>query len=468
MKSKKTKRNEELNFLYFEDKSEEKKHKKKSPRGEKKKNKKDKLENMEELHTIDVGGNAHIDPWNVKEKSKKKKSKKQQEEFEYIGEEQYELETKKKGKKQKKDQEIQGEKKKRKSKKEKEEEKQEAFNFDNEIVIGVTKIQAGPAKKKTSATGKTKQNVSKKNTKKGAGAKSAPQRKKKTKKKKKKNLVAELIKWTILLGALIVAVIFFMMSPVFDITEIEVTGNEKISKETIVSLSGISLGDNIYRNKKENIVNNIKQEAYIESVEVKRTLPNKIELQVKERKTTFLLEYASSYLYMNNQGYILEISSQMLDLPIITGYTSPTEELQVGSRLNKDDLDRLEVVLKIVEAIDSNGITTKINRIDMSDKQNYTLYMEEEKKVVYLGDASHLSSRMLYIKVALEDTRGLEGEIFAKGDIEKEKVFFREKQPEPDPPPEPDPTTQKSDPNQALEGDQGQTTEPIQGNDIQE
>lgn len=246
------------------------------------------------------------------------------------------------------------------------------------------------------------------------------------------------------------------MSPLFDITEVEVLGNEKISKETILSLSGISLGDNLYRNKKEQIQNNIKQEAYIESVEVKRVLPDKIQLQVKERKATFLLEYASSYFYMNNQGYLLEISSEMLDVPMIKGCSSPIEELQVGDRLNKEDLARLEVVLRIMEAIDSNGITTKINRIDISDKQNYTLHMEDEKKIVYLGDASHLSSRMLYIKVALEDTRGLEGEIFAKGDLEKEKVFFREKQPEPEPPPEPDPAIGEPDPNQAPEGDQGQ------------
>ncbi len=240
------------------------------------------------------------------------------------------------------------------------------------------------------------------------------------------------------------------MSPLFDITEVEVIGNEKISKETILSLSGISLGDNLYRNKKEQIQKNIKQEAYIENVEVKRILPDKIQLQVKERKATFLLEYASSYFYMNSQGYILEISSEMLDMPIIQGCTSPTEELQVGNRLNKEDLTRLEVVLRIIEAINSNNITTKVNRIDISDKNNYILHMEDEKKIVYLGDASHLSSRMLYIKVALEDTKGLEGEIFANGDLEKEKVFFRERQlqPDPEPDPEPDPIQTDPDPNQ--------------------
>lgn len=472
----KSKKNQELNFLYFEDKSDEKKKKKNSPRGQKKK---------QQEEEFDYIGEETLEPKTKKRKKSKEKfgyieektDKKKKEEFDDI-EEQYEFEKERKGKNKrgwnKKQPEESTKRKTRKSKEDKKEQAKEkikskkgqedeieennnVFRFDNEIVIGVTKIQAGGNKKNTTSKANTKTNTKKKASnkkKKGAGGKSAPYRKKKAKKKQKLSFI--LIKWTILFGALVVAIIFFMMSPLFDITGVEVIGNEKISKETILSLSGISLGDNLYRNKKETIQKNIKQEAYIESVEVKRVLPDKIQLQVKERKATFLLEYANSYFYMDNQGYILEVSSQMLELPIIKGYTTPMEEVEVGGRLNKEDLTRLEVVLKIVEAIASNGITAKVNRIDISNKQNYTLSLDEEKKTVYLGDASHLSSRMLYIKVALEDTKGLEGEIFAGGDLEREKVFFRERQPEPDPPPEPDPVPGEPDQTTEPEGDSTQ------------
>ena len=76
----------------------------------------------------------------------------------------------------------------------------------------------------------------------------------------------------------------------------------------------------------------------------------------------------------------------------------------------------------------SPEILEKINRINIEDKQNYTLKMEEEKKTVYLGNASNLSSRMLYLKAVLEDTKGLTGEIFISGDLVKEKAFFRQAQ----------------------------------------
>ncbi|MBO5478510.1 MAG: FtsQ-type POTRA domain-containing protein [Clostridia bacterium] len=331
----------------------------------------------------------------------------------------------------------------KKNSKSKKEEKNEVFDFDNEIVIGVTKLPKEQEKKKTPKNKKennpkkSKNSKLNKNTKatrkSGAGKKSAPKNIKKQKtenkvEKKKKSLLGTLIKWTILLSALIASIIFFMMSPLFDVSEINVIGNSSISEETIISLSEIKIGDNIYKTSKEKIKQKIKQNAYVESVQIKRIIPNKIELTIKERNATYMLEYANSFVYINNQGYILEISTDPLDVPIIMGYTTNEEELQAGKRLNTEDLNRLETVLKIIESTQVNGIIAKINRIDILNKQDYILHMDEEKKIVHLGDASNLSSRMLYLKAVLDDTHGLEGEIFVNGDLVKEKAFFRQKE----------------------------------------
>lgn len=324
------------------------------------------------------------------------------------------------------------EKKQKKNKKKAKEEKiDDTFNFENEIVIGVTKI---PKEKEKKSSGNTSKKNSKKphnksvNNTKGADKKSAPKNKKKKKETKKKRIIKKILKWTTLSIALLVALVFFMMSPLFNVSEIIVVGNNGVPKETITSLSQIEIGGNIYKISKEIIRKRIKENAYIESVEVKRKLPNKIELIVKERKTSYMLEYGGSFVYINNQGYILEISTQKLDVPIIEGYTTAEDELQAGYRLNREDLTRLEMILKIMESKESNKIVEKINRISIEDKQNYTLKMEEEKKTVYLGNASNLSSRMLYLKAALEDTKGLTGEIFISGDLSKEKAFFRQTQ----------------------------------------
>lgn len=299
---------------------------------------------------------------------------------------------------------------------------EEIFDFDNETVIGVTQI---PQKKQV----KNNKNVNSKKTKNNKKVKSNKSKKVnvKSKKEKKASLIKKTIKWTILIIALIASFIFFMMSPLFNVVEIKVLNNNKISKETIISLSEIQLGENIYKTSSKRISKNIKQEPYIDTVRISRKLPNVIEISVEERIPTYMLQYANMYAYINNQGYILEISEQALQVPIIVGYTTKEEEIKLGNRLNEEDLEKLQTVLKITESANINSIGELITKIDISQKQNYTLILENQKKTIYIGDASNLSHRMPYIRAVIEDTAGLEGEIFANGDLNTREVFFREK-----------------------------------------
>lgn len=300
--------------------------------------------------------------------------------------------------------------------------KKETFNFDEEMVIGVTKTPT-----------KTNKQVMQ-TEKRGANKKKAPVKKQKVRQAKKKKekkanpIITNIIKWVILLMALVASFIFFMMSPLFNVSEISVSNNQTISSDMIISLSGIQIGENIYKTSSHVIQKRVKENAYIESVTVSRKLPNKIELIIKERKATYMLEYANSYAYINNQGYILEIAEQKLELPIISGYQTSQEEIQVGKRLQEEDLERLATVLKIVESANGNGIGQFITRINISNKQSYLLALESKKKLVYIGDASNLSNRMLYIKAMMEKEEGVEGEIHVEGDLNKENVFFREKE----------------------------------------
>lgn len=249
------------------------------------------------------------------------------------------------------------------------------------------------------------------------------------KKNKKRNetyhkVVVAVIKWVILIILLIGAILFFLSTPLFNISKISIVNNSKISSDTIEELSGLQIGDNIYRLSKKQMEQNIKQNPYIENVEIKRKLPSEIEILVKERQATYVLEIGNGFMSINNQGYMLELEETAEGLPIITGFSSKVENIIEGQRLNEEDLSRLETVLKIMDSINVNGITEKVTRIDISNKQNYSLTFEEEAKVVYLGDASDISTRILYLKAILGQEKGKSGEIFISGDTRKKQSIF--------------------------------------------
>ena len=291
------------------------------------------------------------------------------------------------------------------------ESEQDLFQFDEEIVIGMTKPKE---KKNLKQTTKKKKIVNKKRT-----------SKKVENKKNKKALIV--VKWSTLIILLIGATLYFLMCPLFNIKEIEVLGNKKISINEIISLSEIDVGENVFQIHLGQVEEKIKQNAYVDIVKISRCLPNKIQIQVQEREVTYMLEFANAFAYINNQGYILEVSEQKLEVPIIIGYKTEIENMKAGNRLCQEDLQKLETVLKIVETANGYEIGNTITKIDITDKNNYTLLLETEKKTVYLGDASNINTRILYLKEILEIEKGKEMLVFLNVDINTEKVYTREK-----------------------------------------
>lgn len=313
----------------------------------------------------------------------------------------------------------------------------EKFNFDNEIVIGVN-IIPDTKKDKPSKKGKKKKkkkikekkdntinskhidistNNNKKNNNTNDNVVHIQKQKKSTKKLK---LVVKII----LIIALIIGIaIFIMTTSLFNVTHIEVSGNYRVAKQRIESLSKINLDVNTYQYSKKEIASNIKEEPYVENVKVKRILPNTIKIEIEERKPKYIILYSNSYVYISNYGYILEISNEALSIPLIEGYTTTKEKIVPGNRLQSEDLQKLNTVLKITESMETNEISDKITSIDISDKNNYIIKMENEGKIVYLGNASNINDRILMLKEILIKEANFKGGIFMQ---DLNKIYFRQ------------------------------------------
>lgn len=245
--------------------------------------------------------------------------------------------------------------------------------------------------------------------------------------RKKRKIIFRIIKWTTLLAIMIGGLIYFMLSPFFNIKTITTSGNEKITKEELISLSGIELEQNTFKISNSKVVQAIKENAYVESVKISRKLPDGIEIQITERKPTYMIAFANAYIYLNNQGYLLEVSKTALEVPVITGFLTEQEELHAGNRLCSEDLQRLNSVIQIMDSANNNELGKLVNKINMSDKQDFVLELKSEKKNVHMGDTSNLSTKMLFIKSIIQENKGVEGDIFVNTDLSNKGAIFREK-----------------------------------------
>jgi len=315
------------------------------------------------------------------------------------------------------------------------------YNADNEIIIGVTtkpKEKVRVEKKKTTRTNvKSSKNKINKNNKKNAISKEIKAKKNivnkditKENKIKKINLKNVLISVLVLLLIILGGTIYYLTTPNFNISTIMVYGSKQNSTDTYVSLSQIVINEtNIFAFTSSAIKEKLKENPYVEDVKVERKLPNKLELHITERTIDYQVNYLNNYVYLNNQGYILEVSEEKKDVPEIIGISSVEDNISLGERLNNEDLIKLDTILKIVNYCKYNSVDEEITQINASDESNYILEFKNENKVAYIGDSSNITEKMTAVTKILEVEKGKKGKIHATEDeLKRNRIYFSEEE----------------------------------------
>lgn len=300
----------------------------------------------------------------------------------------------------------------------------EIFNFNSEMVLGIPMDDDSKEEKKRAKKSKKRAQKNKKNTVNQTKKAKAPKKKKSKKKKKINKKVIGFFSILIIIGGIIALA---LTAPIFNITDIEVYGNNQITANTIISLSRLKKGENIFKFN-NSVQERIKENSYIDSVKISRKLPGKVAITVEERKIKYQTNLINSYVYIDKNGYILENSSERKEgIPLIVGLSAKEDELMNEKRLKTEDLEKINNIIKIVDASKAINIDNLITEINTEDKSNYVLYLESKNKKINIGDTSNLTNKMLYIQKMLENEEGKKGSLFVNGDLSAGfKPYFRE------------------------------------------
>lgn len=254
---------------------------------------------------------------------------------------------------------------------------------------------------------------------------------KKKKKLRNKSKSNKIMLTTISLFSLIIAMmIMALVTPVFNIQEIRVKGNDKVTTANIINLSRLKIGQNIFKNSKEKIKTYICENPYIDDVEIKRVLPKTIDLTIKERKPEYQVKLISSYVLIDSKGNILENTETKGDVIFLDGIETSQEELINEKTLKDTDIRKLTQIEKIKEVfLEIEGLDLSEIKINIKNDKDYIVYLKSENKKINIGDSSNLSNKMLYIKKILENEKENSGTIFINGDLNDGfKPYFREEE----------------------------------------
>ncbi len=131
----------------------------------------------------------------------------------------------------------------------------------------------------------------------------------KTIKKKKRRKKRYLLKFTMIIAACI-GLYFLLHIDYFTVDGITVAGNKEISDAEIVKLAEVETGDNIFDVHTMLAEKRIKKNLYIEDVDVKRMLPNRIDIVVIERSGKAQFVKGEKFVVTDNDGRVLEIAEE--------------------------------------------------------------------------------------------------------------------------------------------------------------
>ena len=242
--------------------------------------------------------------------------------------------------------------------------------------------------------------------------------------RKKKKSVAIII---ILLVAVTGICIYLLTAEKFNIDEIIIEGNNRLTYEEICEIAEIEKGENIFSKLGIVIKVKLKQNGNIKEAKIEKIFPSTVKIAIEERTEQYqILTESGVYIYIDEQGYILDYGLDKLELHTITGMEINENEIDEINRLTENDLKKMENVLHIESEFKNIEINENIQQIDTENE--YIIHLENDKYIVNLGNATNLKNRMLYVKAMLKEEEKSSGTIYVNGNINEGFVpYFSEK-----------------------------------------
>ncbi len=189
----------------------------------------------------------------------------------------------------------------------------------------------------------------------------------------------------IIIGMLLLIIIFagILFSPLFAVKNIRAEGAEHFTATELAEAISLSHGDNLILFGKGKAEKILEQDPYIAEATLKAQLPNTMVIQVKERKVRGYVPYMGAYLYIDEEGRVLETQNAITEaVPIVTGLKF--DSFLLGEVLPAENKESLQIVLQMSQLMKKYNLLDIVVEIDVTDPGD--VYADVNKVEIHLGD----------------------------------------------------------------------------------
>lgn len=179
----------------------------------------------------------------------------------------------------------------------------------------------------------------------------------------------KLLSILLIAAAVVLACVVF-----FRVNSVEVTGNVRYTAAEVIAASGIEMGDNLVVLPRSRVSAAICANLpYVESVSVKKALPDGVVLVVTERVAAASVDSAEGRWLISSQGKLLEKDSGAIQVIQITGLTAVGA--YAGGILQAAEEEQLTLgyVKELLAVLEQQGMLTQCTALDCSATTSMTL-----------------------------------------------------------------------------------------------
>ena len=204
------------------------------------------------------------------------------------------------------------------------------------------------------------------------------------------------------ISALVILFAAYLTLPAFQVSNIIVLGNSKMTPEEIESRLNILLDKNTFLLDKPKIKEVFSSDPYIESVEISSQFPETVIFNIKKRQAVATVKFSGGFLVIDENGAVLESTQELSKIvkPLISGIE--VTQVKLGEKLDIENQDILGLIQSVISNVRSAKLLNNISQIEITGESEILMTTPQGVNVL-LGKGENLNEKMLILNQILID-----------------------------------------------------------------
>ena len=209
-------------------------------------------------------------------------------------------------------------------------------------------------------------------------------------------------------GAIVIGCIVF-----FRVQTITVEGNSRYTAEEIISISGIQHNDYLVLLEKSTIARSIRSQLpYVESVSIRRSLPDSVLILVEESPAVAALEIGGKWWLINGSGKLLESTESASTYAVLTGLSPLAPTVGELVLLPEEQSARWEYAKNFLAALQELDMLDGLISLDCSKAGTFAAEYEGGFSLIFPSTGNFTEYLSLFHTAVSEELKENETGIF--------------------------------------------------------